>query len=92
VLQKEGGGDDGGITPLQVEQITEVISDSEQEGKLISRDSFRTAFRMKGLTNLEIMEVFTMADINKDGSLSQDEWKAFHKFFIKPYNECASAQ
>lgn len=80
--EKDAGG--GGLNASPVEQITENIGDSnDSEGKMISRDSFRTAFRMHGLTNLEIMEVFTMADINKDGALSSDEWKAFHKFFIK---------
>lgn len=81
-----------GLNPTPVEQIMEQIgSDNETEGKMISRDSFRAAFRMHGLTNLEIMEIFTMADINKDGALSSDEWKAFHKFFIKNYNECANS-
>jgi hypothetical protein len=88
---REGDDAPAGLVPAQVEQITEVLGDAE-DGKMISRDNFRQTFRMHGLTNLEIMEIFTMADVNKDGSLSSDEWRAFHKFFIKNYNECADAQ
>jgi Ca2+-binding EF-hand superfamily protein len=45
---------------------------------------------MHGMTNLEIMEAFTMADINKDGALSKDEYKAFHQFFVSKFNSCAT--
>lgn len=31
-----------------------------------------------------------MADVNKDGFLSVDEWKAFHKFFVQSFQECLS--
>lgn len=89
---REGDDAPAGLVPAQVEQITEVLGDGDSDGKMISRDSFRQTFRMHGLTNLEIMEVFTMADVNKDGALSADEWRAFHRFFIKSYNECADAQ
>jgi hypothetical protein len=64
----------------------------DSEAKLITRDVFKVAYRMHGMTNLEIMEIFTMADINKDGSLSHDGSKAFHTFFVKNFNECANME
>lgn len=34
------------------------------------------------------MEVFRVADIDKDGSLDENEWRAFYIYFIQPFEEC----
>lgn len=86
-LTDDGGGG-GGLQPTEITKPTESIGNDES--KLITRDVFKEAYRMHGMTNLEIMEAFTMADINKDGALSKDEYKAFHQFFVAKFNNCAN--
>jgi hypothetical protein len=44
---------------------------------------------MHGMSPSEQMDVFSMADINRDGHMAKTEWAAFHKFFVAPYQECA---
>jgi hypothetical protein len=54
----------------------------------MSKSYFYNKFRMHGLSPVEQSDVFNMADINRDGQLSQTEWTAFHQFFITPFQNC----
>merc|ERR1719199_1513139 len=47
-----------------------------------------SAFKFHHMTNVELMDIFGMADINKDGFLSIEEWKAFHRIFISEFELC----
>lgn len=47
---------------------------------------------MHGMSQVELMDVFNMADINRDGQLSKTEWSAFHRFFVAPYQECTDTE
>lgn len=52
------------------------------------REDFIDTFRQRNMTMPEILDAFNMADINRNGFLSLEEWRAFFQFFIKPFNEC----
>lgn len=60
-----------------------LVSGNKRE--LLSREDFKRAFHLHGLTNIEVMEAFSMADINKDGVLSKPEWDGFFRFFVSPF-------
>lgn len=54
----------------------------------ISKEDFFLAFRHFNLSNQELQELFSFANIKKDDILSQDEWNAFSSIFIKPLLLC----
>jgi len=62
-----------------------VMGDAVNHGGLISREDFNKAFHMHGLTNVEVMEAFSMADLNRDGMLNKPEWDGFFRFFVAPF-------
>lgn len=57
---------------------------SNKDSDSVPREDFINAFRLRGLTMAEILDAFNMADIQKDGVLSLDEWRAFFQYFVKP--------
>jgi hypothetical protein len=57
-------------------------------GQRIERDEFVKSFSQHDMTFTEILDVFRIADLDKDGSLDIDEWNAFYVYFIKPYEQC----
>jgi len=65
------------------------MGDAVSHGGLISRDDFNKAFHMHGLTNVEVMEAFSMADLNRDGMLNKPEWDGFFRFFVAPFQTMA---
>lgn len=52
----------------------------------ILRDDFVKEWRNRGMTEAEISEVYQTADVDKNGMLSVEEWKAFRKIFIVDYD------
>lgn len=64
--------------------------DGIDQSNIIERKRIWDMFTMRSLTNPEILDIFTMADISRDGNLSVDEWRAFHKFFVGPWEKCVS--
>lgn len=48
----------------------------------IDRMAFFDEFTHKGLNKFEISEVFEIADIDKDGYLSDTEWDNFYSLFV----------
>jgi len=51
----------------------------------IDRSTFFNAFSHHGLNKYEIAEVFDLADINKTGSLSKEEWRNFYSIFVDDF-------
>lgn len=43
---------------------------------------------MRDMTNQQVMDLFDMADINKNGIIDEDEWDAFYTLFISPFENC----
>jgi hypothetical protein len=40
------------------------------------------------MTRTEIMEVFSFADVDRDGALSPSEWGRFWDLFVSEFQEC----
>jgi len=54
----------------------------------ISKEEFFKAFQHFSLANQEVLEMFSFANIKKDGVLSQEEWRAFTQIFVQPFMQC----
>jgi len=59
-----------------------------KDKKQISKEDFFNTFRYYNLTHQEMLELFSFANIKKDGILNQDEWNAFVQLFVKPFVNC----
>jgi hypothetical protein len=75
------------FTPTTIPKIPTDIR-SNKSTSMITREDFMNAFKFHHMTNVELMDIFGMADINKDGFLSIEEWKAFHRIFISEFELC----
>lgn len=54
----------------------------------ITKENFFSAFRHFSISTQEMLELFSFANIKKDGILSQDEWRAFLQLFVSPFINC----
>lgn len=59
-----------------------------KEKDTISKEDFFLAFRHFNINNQEVLELFSFANIKKDGILSKEEWKAFTQIFVQPFINC----
>lgn len=51
----------------------------------VERNIFFNAFAHHGLNKFEISEVFEIADLDKDGMLSKNEWDNFFQIFVEDF-------